>query len=71
MVPKSKREHGHPRTPNIKWSSSKRGFDAAVAKWRRALHEWDEVRPPVENAEEPHTDTGHTASTGRGPVAAE
>jgi len=41
IIPKSSRRLSDPQTPNIHSSTSKRAFDGAVKKWRRALHKYD------------------------------
>ncbi|RNA43355.1 proline dehydrogenase mitochondrial isoform X3 [Brachionus plicatilis] len=41
-VPRQKREHHYPKTPNKFRKCSRRKFDGLVKKWRKLLHVWDE-----------------------------
>eukprot|EP01127_Copromyxa_protea_P009912 TRINITY_DN2375_c0_g3_i1.p1 TRINITY_DN2375_c0_g3~~TRINITY_DN2375_c0_g3_i1.p1 ORF type:complete len:339 (-),score=89.52 TRINITY_DN2375_c0_g3_i1:300-1316(-) len=50
LVPKEKREPGHPVTPRKNQKCSKRSWDGQVRKWRRELHKWD-PEDPAELAE--------------------
>eukprot|EP00250_Pteridium_aquilinum_P011375 c20020_g1_i1 orf=128-1159(-) len=49
LIPKSKRKHKDPRTPNPKQVCSKRSWDGQIRQWRRLLHDYD---PPAEDGEE-------------------
>lgn len=42
-IPIEKRELAHPGTPDPRSTLSKRQFDKVLAKWRRALHSWDDL----------------------------
>ncbi|XP_041368730.1 uncharacterized protein LOC121383038 [Gigantopelta aegis] len=41
LVQKSKRQQGHPKTPDKYIKSSRRSWDDQVRRWRRQLHSWD------------------------------
>lgn len=84
QVPKSKRRHYHPSTPDIHRKCSKRAFAGLVRAWRRYLHKYDptpapespgfqrgddeQAFPPLSRSSSSNTNT--PAATGAGGAAA-
>jgi len=43
IVPREKRKRADPATPDAHQNCSKRSFDGQIRKWRRALHQFDDL----------------------------